>query len=61
MQLFEECLTEIDDITKTLKCAEKINPFKTLGYRNKKVGATKQELLNKRMYQELYSYKLRVH
>jgi hypothetical protein len=57
-----ECLSDIDEINKIIKCRKyKANDkFKKMGFGNRRRKITEQELFNRRMYRELFPYKFYV-
>jgi hypothetical protein len=56
-----ECLGEIKEIEKILKFKPDHNKFKRMGIRTKKQLLTQKEQLNKRVYLELFRYKLQMY
>jgi len=57
MQNDFECLGEIDEIEKIISCKKNIDKFKKMGISQRRKKITEKELLNRRLYRELFQYR----
>lgn len=54
-----ECLSDIEELEATIAGKKTMFRFKTIGIRRKNKKITKEEQLNRRLYRELFQYRIR--